>query len=154
MCSSDLVRRATPAAPPLAAPSPPASPTDQVRLPDGSSANARTPAAAQAVQAYLGGDTVDAAYRKNNLTLPPPGTPVTDPVDPSQLVCGDVGIFRDHYVVALSSVKALANGQVVALGSVASSPDFLGWIDPTATAERPQQVPPSPADATSAVPAG
>ncbi|MBE1551860.1 hypothetical protein GGC64_005947 [Mycobacterium sp. OAS707] len=158
---------APPAGPPapLAAPAPPAPPTDTVRLPDGSSANARTPAAAQAVTAYLGGDTVDAAYSKNNLALPPPGTPVTDPVDPSQLACGDVGIFKDHYVVALSSVKALANGQVVPLGSVASSPDFLGWIDPTATSGRPQPAPPPPtappppapdalADAASAVPAG
>jgi hypothetical protein len=144
---------------------PPAPPTSTVRLPDGSSASARTPAAAQAVEAYLGGDTVDAAYSKNNLALPPPGTPVTDPVDPSRLACGDVGIFKDHYVVALSSVKALANGQVVPLGSVASSPDFLGWIDPTATAGRPQPAPPPPAapssppadalaDAAPAVPAG
>jgi hypothetical protein len=144
------------APPPTALVAPP--PTDTVRLPDGSSANARTPAAAQAVAAYLGGDTVDAAYRKNNLALPPPGTPVTNPVDPSQLACGDVGVFRDHYVVALSSVKALANGQVVALGSVASSPDFLGWIDPTATAGRPHPAPPPAAqalaDAATAVPAG
>ncbi|AGB26863.1 Biofilm regulator BssS (plasmid) [Mycobacterium sp. JS623] len=162
---ADHATGAPPAAgppPPLA---PPAPPTSTVRLPDGSSATARTPAAAQAVTAYLGGDTVDAAYSKNNLALPPPGTPVTDPVDPSQLACGDVGIFKDHYVVALSSVKALANGQVVPLGSVASSPDFLGWIDPTATAARPHPAPPPPAvppspapdalaDAASAVPAG
>ncbi|MBP1823028.1 DUF4226 domain-containing protein [Mycobacterium sp. OAE908] len=162
--NADAAPAAGPPAP-LGAPAPPPPPTDTVRLPDGSSANARTAAAAQAVTAYLGGDTVDAAYSKNNLALPPPGTPVTDPVDPSQLACGDVGIFKDHYVVALSSVKALANGQVVPLGSVASSPDFLGWIDPTATAARPQPAPPPPtapptpaaealADAASAVPAG
>ena len=135
--------------PPLTSP---ASPTDTVRLPDGSSANARTPAAAQAVRAYLGGDTVDGAYSRNNLTLPPPGTPVTDPVDPSQLACGDVGVFRDHYVVALSSVKALANGQVVPLGSVASSPDFLGWIDPTATSGRPLPAPLPPTTPPSPTP--
>jgi hypothetical protein len=28
-------------------------------------------------------------------------------------------------------VKAFVNGQVVPLSSVSSSPDFLGWIDPT-----------------------
>jgi hypothetical protein len=139
-----------------------------VHLPDGSSANARTPAVAQAVRAYLGGDTVDAACSKNNLALPPPSTTVTNPVDPSELACGDVGMFRDHYVVALSSVKALPNGQVVTLGSVASSPDFLGWIDPTTTtaaaagphpAPPPSSPPSSPpadalADATPPVPAG
>jgi hypothetical protein len=152
-------------APVTGGPPAPLAPTDTVKLPDGSSANARTPAAAQAVAAYLGGDTVEAAYSKNNLALPPPGTPVTDPVDPSRLACGDVGIFKDRYVVALSSVKALAGGQVVALGSVSSSPDFLGWMDPTATSGRaghaavPPAAAPSPpadglADAAPAVPAG
>ncbi len=127
--------------PPL---TPPPPPTNTVALPDGSTADARTPAAAQAVRAYLAGDTVDGAYTKNDLALPPPGTPVTNPVDPSELCCGDVGIFRDHYVVALSSVKAVANGQVVPLGSVASSPDFLGWIDPTSTASGTHPAPPPP----------
>jgi hypothetical protein len=42
-------------------------------------------------------------------------------------------MFKDHYVVALSSVKALQNGQVVPLSTVASGPDFLGWMDPAAT---------------------
>jgi hypothetical protein len=136
--------------PPALAPT--ATPTDTVRLPDGSSADARTPAAARAVRAYLGGDTVDGAYSKYNLTLPPPGTPVTSPVDPSELACGDVGVFRDHYVVALSSVKALANGQVVPLGSVASSPDFLGWIDPTATTGHPLPAPSPPTTSPSWTP--
>jgi Domain of unknown function (DUF4226) len=113
---------------PLAGPAPPTS----VQLPDGSTANARTPALAQAVKAYLGGTPVDAAYRQAGIELPPPGTPVGNPVDPPQLSCGFLGMFKDHYVVALSSVKALQDGQVVPLGSVASSPDFLGWIDPSA----------------------
>jgi hypothetical protein len=103
-----------------------------VKLPDGSPGTARSPQTAQAIRDYLAGDTIDAAYRKNGIQLPPPGTPVTSPVDPSHLSCGDVAMFKDHYVPVLSAVKAFVNGQVVPLGSVSSSPDFLGFIDPTA----------------------
>jgi hypothetical protein len=46
-------------------------------------------------------------------------------------------MFKDHYVVALSSVKALQDGQVVALSAVASGPDFLGWMDPAASPAPP-----------------
>ncbi|KPN46606.1 DUF4226 domain-containing protein, partial [Mycobacterium intracellulare] len=116
---------------PVAAPVPA---TAVVKLPDGSTATARSPQAAQAIRDYLGGDTVDAAYRKNGLQLPPPGTPITHPVDPSRLACGDVAVFRDHYEPVLSAVKAYRNGQVVPLGTVTSSPDFLGWLDATALA--------------------
>jgi hypothetical protein len=93
---------------------------------------------------------VEAAYRAAGIQLPPPGTPVTNPVDPSSLSCGAIGMFKDHYVVALSSVKAYQDGQVVPLAAVASSPDFLGWVDPTAlgaggSAAPAAAVPPTPA---------
>jgi hypothetical protein len=116
-------------------------PTTLVSLPDGSSATARTPALAQAVKAHLAGTPVDAAYRAAGIGLPPPGTPVTNPVDPSALSCGAIGMFKDHYVVALSSVKAYQDGQVVPLAAVASSPDFLGWVDPTAVGAAGAAVP-------------
>ena len=135
---------------------PAASPSATVKLPDGSTATARTPQAAQAIRDYLAGDTVDASYRKNGIQLPPPGTAITHPVDPSRLTCGDLAMFKDHYVPVLSSVKAYLNGQVVALGSVASSPDFLGWIDPTAAASPPAPAatpPGGPAPAAAALPA-
>jgi hypothetical protein len=118
---------APPAAPAAAAA--PASTT--VALPDGSSANAKSPALASAVKSYLAGTPLDSAYRQANIELPPPGTPVTNPVDPSQLSTGYLGMFKDHYVVALSAAKALKDGQVVSLASAAAGPDFLGWIDPS-----------------------
>jgi len=120
-----------PPAGPAAAPPPPST---TVALPDGSTANASTPAAAQAVKAYLAGTPLDAAYRQAGVELPPPGTPVTAPIDPSQLAAGDVGMFKDHYVVALGTAKALQDGQVVPLSSGSSSPDFLGWMRPSAPA--------------------
>jgi hypothetical protein len=136
---------------------PAASPSATVKLPDGSTATARTPQAAQAIRDYLAGDTVDASYRKNGIALPPPGTPIIYPVDPSRLTCGDLAMFTDHYVPVLSSVKAYLNGQVVPLGSVVSSPDFLGWIDPTASVSAAAAAPASatapPAPAAAALPA-
>lgn len=117
-------------APPAAADTPPV-PTSTVALPDGSSTNAKTPALAGAVRAYLSGTTIDEAYRQAGMALPPPGTPVTNPADPAHLSCGYLGMFTDRYVVAASGFKAFQDGQIVPLSSVASSPDFLGWIDPT-----------------------
>jgi hypothetical protein len=110
---------------------PPAAST-AVQLPDGSTVNARTPAIAAAVRACLAGAPLDAAYRQAGIELPPPGTPVTNPVDPAALTAGSIGMFKDHYVVALSSAKALQDGQVVSLSSAAAGPDFLGWVDPSA----------------------
>src|SRR5262249_45737363 len=109
-----------------------AQPSTAVQLPDGSTVTARTPAVAAAVKSCLAGTPLDVAYRPAGIELPPPGTPVTNPVDPSALTPGVIGIFKDHYVVALSAAKALRDGQVVSLSSAASGPDFLGWMDPSA----------------------
>jgi hypothetical protein len=111
---------------------PAAAPSTAVQLPDGSTVNARTPAIAAAVKSYLAGTPLDAAYRQAGIELPPPGTPVTNPADPAALTAGAIGMFKDHYVVALSAAKAIQDGQVVSLASAASGPDFLGWIDPSA----------------------
>ena len=140
---------------PPAGVTPAPAPTTLVSLPDGSSTTARTPALAQAVKAHLAGTPVEAAYRAAGIQLPPPGTPVTNPVDPSSLSCGTVGMFKDHYVVALSSVKAYQDGQVVPLAAVASSPDFLGWVDPTAVGAGVTPAPaPSAPPAPEPAPAG
>ena len=119
--------------PPAAATGPPA-PTTTVALPDGSTVDARTPPLAAALTANLSGQPIDAAYRDAGIELPPPGTPVTKPVDPARLSAGMIGMFTDHYVVALSSVKALQDGQVVPLSTAGSGPNFLGWMDPAAAA--------------------
>jgi Domain of unknown function (DUF4226) len=124
---------AAPAGPAAAA----APPSTSVALPDGSTADARTPALASAVKSALAGTPLDAAYRQVGIELPPPGTPVTNPVDPNQLSAGMIGMFKDHYVVALSTAKALQDRQVVSLASAASGPDFLGWIDPAALGTQP-----------------
>jgi hypothetical protein len=121
------------ASPPLGPP-PIATPSTTVQLPDGSTVTARSPAVAAALKAYLAGTPLDVAYRQAGIDLPPPGTPVTNPLDPSALTAGAIGMFKDHYVVALSAAKALQDGQVVSLSSAGSGPGFLGWMDPSAAA--------------------
>jgi hypothetical protein len=124
----------TPPGQPPAPLAPPAGASPTVTLPDGSTGTARSPQVASAVRDYLAGTPVDAAYRQNGLQLPPPGTPITNPVDTNSLTCGDVAMFKDHYEPVLSSVKGYHNGQVVPLGSVSSSPDFMGFFNPVAAA--------------------
>jgi hypothetical protein len=102
-----------------------------VKLPSGVISEARNEAGATAVRAALNGDTVEEAYRKADISVPPPGTPVTDPVPPTMLKAGDIGIWKDHLVMALGNNKVLVSGQEQPLDSVGSGPDFMGWIDPT-----------------------
>jgi Domain of unknown function (DUF4226) len=106
-----------------------------IKLPDGTSAEARNDHGAAAVRAALNGATVSDAYQQSGITVPPAGTPVTDPVPPTQLKAGDVGVWKDHLAMALGNAKVLVSGQVQPLSSVGSGPDFLGWMDPTAGAK-------------------
>lgn len=111
----------------------------EVQLPSGETTEARSATGAAAVRAALDGSTVAEAYQKAGITLPPPGTPVTEPVPPTQLRAGDIGVWKDHMVMALGNGKVLVSGQVQPLESVGSGPDFLGWIDPTASGGLPPQ---------------
>ena len=101
-------------------------------LPDGTTAEARTDAGANAVRSALNGTPVADAYRQAGVELPPPGTPVTDPLPPTKLQAGDIGVWKDHMVMALGGGKVLVSGQVQPQSSLGSGPDFLGWINPTA----------------------
>ena len=66
-----------------------------------------------------------------------------NPIPPTKLQAGDVGVWQDHLVMALGNGKVLVSGQVQPLASVGSSPDFLGWMDPSAQAAKAAQ--PAPA---------
>lgn len=110
--------------------------TTSVSLPDGETTEARTAQGAAAAKAALGGATVADAWHQSGVTVPPPGTPVTDPIPPTKLKAGDVGIWQDHLVMALGNGKVLVSGQAQPLSSVGSGPDFLGWMDPSALAPK------------------
>ncbi|MCP9276480.1 intermediate filament family protein [Mycolicibacterium arenosum] len=123
--------------------------TTTVALPDGTDVDARTTLGAKAVAAALHGAPVADAWQQAGVTVPPPGTPVTAPIPPTQLMAGDVGVWKDHLVMALGDGKVLVSGQVQPLTSVDSGPDFLGWMDPSAGRPGGDQAPPADPPAAS-----
>lgn len=104
-----------------------------VTLPDGETVTAATPQLAAAIKAAVGGLPIADAFRQQGITIPPPGSAVTDPIDPPRLTPGDVGIFTDRHALALGPGKALLDGQIQHIATV-SGPSFLGWEHPPATA--------------------
>jgi hypothetical protein len=127
-----------------------------VKLPDGTTTHAPTAQAATAVRAALNGASAADAYQQAGVTLPPPGTPVLNPVAPGDLQAGDVGVWKDHQVMALGGDKVLVSGQVQPESSIGSSPDFLGWMRPgqqssaPPAAAAPAATPAAPAPAAAA----
>lgn len=130
--------------PVTAAPAAHAGPNLSVSLPDGTTTTARTELGREVVTSMMAnGSNVADEYAKKNIVLPPPGTPVIDAVSPSMLKAGDVGMWKDHYVTALGDNKVWVSGQVQSLESLGSSPDFLGWFDPTAKSGAAPAAPPA-----------
>ncbi|BBX64222.1 hypothetical protein MSAS_33960 [Mycobacterium saskatchewanense] len=117
---------------------PPAAPT-AISLPDGETVTVANPQLAAAIKAAVGGVPIADAFRQQGITIPPPGTTVTDPIDPQRLAPGDIGIFTDRHALALSPGKALLDGQIQHIATV-NGPSFLGWEHPpvvTATGAAP-----------------
>jgi hypothetical protein len=121
----------------------------EVTLPDGSVAHAPDPRAAVAVRAALGGADVAAAYQQAGITVSPPGTPVRAPIVAADLMAGDVGVWKDHLLMALGDSKVLVAGKIEPQESVVTGPDFLGWMRPTLS-----QPPPEPAQTRPPEPPG
>jgi Domain of unknown function (DUF4226) len=107
---------------------PPAGPTT-VTLPNGETVTAANPQLAAAIKAAAGGTPIADAFRQEGITIPPPGTAVTDPVDPSRLTPGDIGMLTDRHALALGESRALLNGQIQHISTV-NGPSFLGWEHP------------------------
>jgi hypothetical protein len=110
--------------------SPPVGPT-VVTLPDGDTVTAASPQLAAAIQAAVGGASIPDAFHQQGITIPPPGTPVPQPIDPLQTAPGDIGILTDRHALALGHEKALLDGQIQRIATV-SGPNFLGWEHPPA----------------------
>ncbi|OSC40284.1 DUF4226 domain-containing protein [Mycobacterium decipiens] len=117
--------------------SPPAGPTT-VTLPNGDTVTAASPQLAAAIKAAAGGAPIADAFQRQGITIPPPGTAVANPIDPSQVVPGDIGMLTDRHALALGRSKALLDGQIQHISTV-SGPSFLGWEHPptSATATAP-----------------
>ena len=127
-----------------AATQPPAGPTN-VTLPTGETVTAANPQLAAAIKAAAGGMPIADAFRQEGITIPPPGTAVSDPVDPSRLAPGDIGMFTDRHALALGQSEAVLNGQIQHISTV-NGPSFLGWEHPPgpiATAVPDRTAPPA-----------
>ena len=107
-----------------------------VTLPNGETLTAANPQLAAAIEAAAGGTPIAEAFRQEGMTIPPPGTAVSDPVDPSQLAPGDIGMFTDRHALALGESRALVNGQIQHISTV-NGPGFLGWEHPPTPVSAP-----------------
>ncbi|MBO0879291.1 MAG: DUF4226 domain-containing protein [Mycobacterium sp.] len=108
---------------------PPASGPTTVTLPNGETVTAASPELGAVIKAAVGGTPIADAFRQQGITIPPPGTAVSDPVDPSQVSPGDIGMFTNRHALALGQSKALLNGQIQHISTV-NGPSFLGWEHP------------------------
>jgi hypothetical protein len=108
-----------------------------VTLPNGDTVTAASPQLAAAIEAAAGGTPIAEAFRQQGMTIPPPGTAVSDPVDPSHLAPGDIGMFIDRHALALGDSRALVNGQIQHISTV-SGPSFLGWEHPPVPVNAPE----------------
>ncbi len=125
---------------------PPATGPTTVSLPNGETVTAANPQLAAAIKAAANGVPIADAFRQQGITIPPPGTAVTDPVDPTRLIPGDIGMLTDRHALALGQSRALLNGQIQHISTV-NGPSFLGWEHPPGpvTAQAPDTTdPPAP----------
>jgi hypothetical protein len=100
-----------------------------VTLPNGETVTAASPQLAAAIKAAADGMPIADAFRQQGITIPPPGTAVTDPVDPTLLAPGDIGMLTDRHALALGESRALLDGQIQHISTV-NGPSFLGWEHP------------------------
>ena len=106
-------------------------------LPNGETLTAASPQLAAAIEAAANGTPIADAFRQEGMTIPPPGTAVSDPVDTSQLAPGDIGMFTDRHALALGDSRALLNGQIQHISTV-NGPGFLGWEHPPVPVSAPE----------------
>ncbi|WP_317148825.1 DUF4226 domain-containing protein [Mycobacterium sp. 29Ha] len=125
-----------------------------VTMPDGQVVTAPDAQSAQVMRSVLSGTSVTDAYKQVGVDLAPPGTPVTDPVDPNTMPPGSVGRFDSRGpVMAMGNGKIWLDGQLQPLGALGSSGDFLGWSKPPTTATTAPAVPATAPPAPSGPPA-
>ncbi len=104
-------------------------PSTEVRLPNGEHVTAPTPELAGVLRAALAGTPIGQAFHDQGITIPPPGTAVTNAVDPARISAGDVAMFTDRQALALDRTRALLDGEIKPVTSI-GGPSFLGWLHP------------------------
>jgi hypothetical protein len=126
-----------------------------VRMPDGTPVTAASPQHAAVLRAVLSGASATDAWRPY-AQLPPPGTPVAMPADPSHLVPGQVAQCKSREaIVYMGNGKIWLDGQLQPQSALPAA-EFMGWEDPIQfTGTTPGRVPAAMSSpAPSPVPAG
>lgn len=101
-----------------------------VAMPDGSPVTAASAQHASAMRAVLAGASVSDGWKAAQVDLPPPGTAVTEPADPSHLTPGAVAQFRTRDpAMYMGNGKIWLDGQLQPHTALPAA-DFLGWVDP------------------------
>ncbi|BBY63900.1 DUF4226 domain-containing protein [Mycolicibacterium helvum] len=117
-----------------------------VHLPNGETVTAPTPALAAAITAAVAGTPIPEAFRQQGITIPAPGSAVPQPIDPTRVIPGDIGMLTDRHALALGNGKAVFNNQIQPIASV-TGPSFLGWEhppEPGSTTRTPKPDQPTP----------
>jgi hypothetical protein len=115
--------------PPAVDAQPTATDATPVLLPDGATVLAPSAELASVLTAAVAGTPIPEAFRWQGITIPPPGSPVTAPIDPARLVPGDIAVLADRHALALGNGKALLDRQIQPISSV-TGPGFIGWQHP------------------------
>lgn len=89
------------------------------------------PDVAGVIAAAVAGTPIADAFAQHGVTIPAPGSPVSAPLNPGELVAGDIGFFTDRHALALGNGKALLDNQIQPIETV-NRPGFIGWQHPPA----------------------
>jgi hypothetical protein len=95
----------------------------------GQTGTAPSPQLAAVIAAAVAGTPIQEAFGAQGIAIPEPGSAITSPLDPTQVVAGDIGVLNDRHALALGGGKALLDQQIQALAAV-SGPGFIGWQHP------------------------
>lgn len=101
-----------------------------VQLPDGTTVDAPSPEVAAAMTAAVAGTPIAEAFRQQGIIVPAPGSAVLAPIDPDQIVPGDIAVLADRHALALGTGRALLDGRIQTIADV-TLPGFLGWLHPS-----------------------
>jgi hypothetical protein len=100
-----------------------------VLLPDGQTVVAPSPQLASVITAAVAGAPIPTAFSWQGITIPPPGSPVSAPVDPARLIPGDIAVLADRHALALGDGRVLLDQKIQPTSSV-MGPGFIGWQHP------------------------
>ncbi|MCB0924704.1 MAG: DUF4226 domain-containing protein [Mycobacterium sp.] len=87
------------------------------------------PPFAGVIASAVAGTPIAEAFNHQGITIPGPGTPVSAPLAPEDVVPGDVALFDDRHALALGNGKVLLDDQIQPIDTVAR-PGFIGWQHP------------------------